>query len=285
MRNSKSLFVDFVGWLTVNEPTSEKESIAEFVFCHLFDLSRTDIMADKQIDVTDDDIRRLADIAERINLSEPVQHILGEAEFFGRPFFVNASVLIPRPETEELVWHVMEFVSRHRMVAPAIVDIGCGSGCIPVTLACEIRDARVSATDISADAISVARENATLHGVAINFIRHDMLSGEFPLTAIDIITSNPPYIPVAEKHILDENVVAYEPHLALFVEGDDSLLFYRAIATIAARALRPEGLVIVEINERYGREVAALFSAFEQVTILKDINGKDRMVSAIKPIR
>lgn len=285
MRNSKSLFVDFVNRLTVNEPTSEKESIAELVFYHLFELSRTDIMADKPVDVTDEDLRQLADIAERINLSEPVQHILGEAEFFGRPFHVNASVLIPRPETEELVWHVMEFVSRHRLATPAIVDIGCGSGCIPVTLACEIPGARVSATDISTEAISVARQNATLHDVTVNFVRHDILSGEFPFAGVDIITSNPPYIPDTEKDILDDNVVVYEPHLALFVKGDDPLLFYRNIAAGAAQALRPGGLVIVEINERYGREVADLFSAFEQVAILKDIHGKDRMVSAIQPIR
>lgn len=284
MKNSKTQFADFVARITLDEPQAEKECIGELVFDHLFDVSRTDIIAEKPIEVWDDDMRRIDDIILRINQSEPIQYILGVAEFFGRPFIVNSSVLIPRPETEELVWRVIQFASRNRLHAPAIVDIGCGSGCIPVTLACELPDAAVSGTDISEGALAVARANAELHGVAVDMRVHDILSGEIPFTDVDIITSNPPYIPDTEKNSLDANVVKYEPHVALFVASRDPFLFYRAIGASALRRLRPGGLLVVEINERYGQEVADLFSSFQNVEIIKDINGKDRMVSAIRPI-
>ncbi len=285
MKNSKELFIDFTGRIELPETREEIDSIGALVFRYLFGLSRTDILAGRNVEVDDAQLARLDAFLKRINTSEPVQYVLGEADFFGRVFTVTPAVLIPRPETEELVRVVLEFVNKNGFQRPHILDIGCGSGCIPVTLALEIKRADVVATDISLPATEVAWTNAERHDADLRVIQHDILTESLPVRNLDVITSNPPYVTVQEKSSMKDNVVQYEPHEALFVPDNDPMLFYRTIGGKAFDALKPGGLLAVEINEKYGREVMGeLQSAgFGQVHVTRDMAGKDRIVSGIKP--
>ena len=263
--NSKELFRYMVGSITINETAGEIESIVYLVLHSLFGVRREHIMTNKELTY---DEAELDDIIKRINSYEPIQYILQEAEFYGRLFYVNKHVLIPRPETEFLVRHIISFVK-----GPVkILDVGTGSGCIAVTLACEIPTATVMATDISSAAIDVAHKNNLTFNTEVEFFINDVLTEELP--DADIIVSNPPYIAREEMLSMNKNVVDYEPHLALFV--DEPMIFYKAIANKKAKA------IFVEINERFGKEVSSLFEekGFKTV-IIKDIDNKDRIIKAI----
>ncbi|HEY8934078.1 MAG TPA: peptide chain release factor N(5)-glutamine methyltransferase [Cyclobacteriaceae bacterium] len=281
MNNSKALFQDFINELTLNEHRDELQSMAYLVFEHVLSLAKLDILTSKEITITPEQKNKLKEIADRLNNHEPVQYILEEALFNGRLFKVNSSVLIPRPETEELIAAILKLTNNKTQLH--ILDIGTGSGCIPITLALESKQSKVSATDISEQSLAVASKNATYLQAHVNFLKHDILTEELPFTNLDIIVSNPPYIALEEKSTMNSNVVAHEPHLALFVEDNDPLIFYRTIAQKAKHALKTGGLLIVEINERYGTEVAQLFSNnnFVEIEILKDLSGKDRIVKGI----
>ena len=283
MKNSKTVFQDFIANITLKESNDEIKSIAHLVFSKILRLDRTDILAAKPLALDPDQERELYAIAQRINTHEPIQYILGEAEFFGRMFKVNSAVLIPRPETEYLVHEILHYTNLHKIHAPIILDIGTGSGCIPVTLKKELPEASVAATDISGDALAIAKENASMLNASINFLQHDILSQDIPLGDLDIVVSNPPYIAQTEEALMNRNVLQYEPHLALFVPDDDVLKFYKVIAQKAREVLTAGGLLIVEINERFGNETAAIFKAdhFRDVAIIKDLDGKDRIVKGI----
>jgi release factor glutamine methyltransferase len=285
MKNSKALFHDFVGRITLPESKDEVRSLAYVIFAHVFAVSRTDLLADKAIPVSEDQARKLDEIVQRVNAHEPVQYILGEAEFYSRTFTVNPSVLIPRPETEELVREVLEFMDRKQSSsAVTAMDVGAGSGCIPITLKLERTNASILATDVSHEALAVAQQNAARLKADVRFLRHDILREEIPANSLDIVVSNPPYIAAREKEQMQPNVVKFEPHLALFVTDDDPLIFYKALAEKAAKALRPSGMLCVEINERFGKEVRDLFkkNGFQKVSIVKDLNGKERIVKGVK---
>jgi len=281
MNNSKALFQDFINELTLNGNRDELQSIAYLVFDHVLSLSRLDILTNKEIAFTPEQKNKLKEIAIRLNKHEPVQYILEEAPFYGRSFKVNSSVLIPRPETEELIASILKLTANKTQLH--ILDIGTGSGCIPITLALESKESKVYATDVSEQALTVATENSTRLQAHVNFIKHDILTEELPFENLDIIVSNPPYIALEEKSTMNSNVVEHEPHIALFVEDHDPLIFYRTIAQKAKHALRVGGLLIVEINERYGAEVAQLFidNNFVEVDVIKDLSGKDRIVKGI----
>jgi release factor glutamine methyltransferase len=283
MKNSKVLFEDFIQQITLHESREEIESMAYLVFEHCFQLSRTDLMVNKPV-APEIYHQKLNDIVERINRHEPVQYILGEAEFFGRSFKVNASVLIPRPETEELVREVLDLIPEKHSPTFRILDIGTGSGCIPVTIKLERPFSEVLAIDISEHALQVARENSVRLRAEVQFIKHDVLSEEFPFQELNGIVSNPPYIAFSEKVQMNRNVLDFEPHLALFVNDQNPLLFYESIARHAFKNLRPAGFLAVEINERFGKDVAFLFShvGFQKISIIKDVSGKDRIVKALK---
>lgn len=283
MRNSKILFEDFIRQITLPESREEVESIAYLVFEHCFGISRTDLMLNKRVD-EDAHYLKLDEIVSRINQHEPVQYILGETEFFGRTFKVNSSVLIPRPETEELVREALMFVPEKHTPSFRILDIGTGSGCIPISLKLERPFSTVMGIDVSEQALLVAHENAVHLGANVDFVKHDVLSDDFPFHDLDGIVSNPPYISVSEKSAMQKNVLDFEPHLALFVEDNNPLLFYEAIARHAFKHLRSSGFLLVEINQRFGREVAQLFfdRGFQKVNIVKDLSGKDRIVRALK---
>lgn len=234
---------------------------------------------DKQI--SSNEQSRIESIVADLKRYRPIQYILGETEFFGLPFEVTESVLIPRPETEELVEWILDTVPRRDIYS--LLDIGCGSGCISVTLAKFLPNSIVSAIDVSEDALKVAKRNALKNDVSLGFRQQDILQRDLT-DKWDVIVSNPPYITPEEKETMDANVLEYEPGLALFVPQDDPLLFYRRIAEQSRTALNPGGMLFFEINARFGKQVVDLLNAldYSEVELRKDISGNDRMVRAIR---
>lgn len=211
---------------------------------------------------------------QRLLKYEPVQYILGYAEFYGLKFKVSPAVLIPRPETEELVELIVSEVEKGDVT---ILDIGTGSGCIPISLKSELPAANVSAIDISIDALSIAKENAKANKVEITFLEMDILR-EIPTGKYDVIVSNPPYISHDEKEKMNDNVLIYEPHLALF--SDDPLQFYKRIAEIAPQILNPSGKIYLEVSEFRAKDIQMLFAdKGMSAQITKDMSGKERIVS------
>ncbi|PZR40473.1 MAG: peptide chain release factor N(5)-glutamine methyltransferase [Azospira oryzae] len=278
MTNSKTLFRALVSQVTSSVDRAEAEAIIYRLLESNASLYRKDILMEAETEAT---VGQFRDILKRINDDEPIQYILNEEEFFGRKFYVDTSVLIPRPETEELVRACIELLPKHRGLR--ILDIGTGSGCIPITMSLEVGASEVYASDISEEALKVAYQNAMTLQAEVHFFKHDILSTALPLSDLDLIVSNPPYISIQEKRGMLPNVLAHEPHLALFAK-DDVLIFYKAIIREAKSKLKPGGYVGVEINEHYGMETAALFTDdfFQEVRIIKDINQKDRIVIARK---
>jgi release factor glutamine methyltransferase len=214
---------------------------------------------------------------------KPLQYIFGRADFYGLKFSVNEHVLIPRPETEELVHTIIQDSKGRKDLR--ILDVGTGSGCIPVTLKKHLPGAELYGIDISEKALELAKENAKNNNVSVSFIREDVLSPfsflRSPLKPeFDIIVSNPPYICESEKESMKKNVLEYEPHLALFVESDDALLFYRKIADMALKLLLPEGKIYFEINAAFGPELEQLLvlKGFKNVTLIKDMSNKNRIL-------
>lgn len=214
----------------------------------------------------------------------PVQYVLGEAWFYKRKFYVNKHVLIPRPETEELIeWIIQEIKQYGNSSSCSILDIGTGSGCIPVSLKKEMPGCSVTTLDVSQDALEVAQKNSTDHHAEVQFLMVDFLEEKQwnTLSIFDIIVSNPPYIPINEKAMLDKNVTDFEPSVALFVEDDDPFIFYTKIARFAKNHLSPGGKVFVEVHKDFAGNVKTIFeNTGFAATIKKDIYGKERMVSA-----
>ena len=221
-------------------------------------------------------------ILEKLQLEIPIQYILGTTHFYGLEFNVNENVLIPRPETEELVeWIISSAVNMPKFKNTKILDIGTGSGCIAISLAKNIPNAEVSAIDISENALAVAKENADLNKVAIAFIQRNILETNDLGQQFDIIVSNPPYVRNLEKDEIKRNVLANEPHLALFVEDNDALIFYRKITELATKNLSAEGKLFFEINQYLGKETVELLEKmhFKNSELRKDIYGNDRMIA------
>jgi release factor glutamine methyltransferase len=286
MNSSKILFNQLVSEITPVYEENEAKSIIYLLLEHYLNLSKIDIFLDKNIPQTFD----FQEIIRRIKAQEPVQYIIGETEFYGRKFKVTPDTLIPRPETEELVQlTVISYQSDGEPLPnnnnkPRILDIGTGSGCIAISLACELPDNQVYAYDISEEALKIAQENAERNGANVIFEKVNILEPftihRLPFT---VIVSNPPYVMNSEKAEMERNVLEYEPHLALFVEDNDPLIFYRKIAEFTAKNLITKGLCIVEINQAFGLETAELFwnQGFSEVEVIKDMFGKDRIVKAI----
>jgi release factor glutamine methyltransferase len=232
------------------------------------------------------DVAKIEEAVKRLLRKEPLQYVLEEAWFYNLPFYVNKHVLIPRPETEELVdWVINSCPDSYQDLhhTPiAMLDIGTGSGCIPVTLKKYFQDAHVFGLDISEDALKVAQFNAKKNGVEVTFLQGNILLPEsISLPKLDVIVSNPPYITELEKKEMHPNVLEHEPHLALFVSDNNPLQFYEAIARYASANLNHGGHLFVEINASYGTEVKACMEncGFNRVTVMKDMQGKDRFVS------
>lgn len=256
-----------------------------------WNISRTDIQGEKAIHYSTESMQKMRGMIRRLNDHEPVQYVLGEEYFYGRKFQVNPSVLIPRPETEVLVRVVLDYQRKtfqnNKMGSPVrILDIGTGSGCIPITLFLEITKAEVYATDISKAALTVAKQNAENLHAKINFFEHNILQEEIEIKDPDVMVSNPPYVTEKEKDDMERNVLDFEPHLALFVPDDDPLVFYDSIVKKAKHVLNPGGLLAVEINTQFGKAVSQRFlqAGFKEVEIIKDIDGKERVVRGVSAI-
>lgn len=230
------------------------------------------------------EVEHMLHLLGKLKAGMPLQYLLGEAHFGNYKFLVNEHVLIPRPETFELVeWIIEDYTPSSNA---SIIDIGTGSGCIAVSLAKELKSAHVSALDVSPQALEVAQQNARRYGVSINWILGDITHSEFQKTLgeFDIIVSNPPYIKQSESASMHENVLKHEPHLALFVQDDDALLFYKTIAQFGLSHLKAGGLIYAEINQELAYETAEVFTqmGYADVSLRKDLNGHWRMIKARK---
>lgn len=280
----------------------EAQAIVRTVLDALFGMSLTDICLGKVTQLSADDTTRLEKIMQRLEKSEPVQYVLGAEWFAGRLFDVAPGVLIPRPETEELVkWTCDEAKEKEKednskeergkeekevskkgeeVPHPSILDIGTGSGCIAITVALALPQARVTAWDISTDALAIAAGNAHRLGASVRFEHQDALSAPDDEERWDVIVSNPPYICDRERADMSDNVLSYEPELALFVPDNNPLLFYRAIARYASKALKPGGRLLFETNTAYAHEVAQVMAneGFTAIEVRNDCFGKPRMV-------
>ena len=263
-------------------PDGEAQAIADLVLENITGSSRTERMRYKNIDLLPDEVAKLNECIERLLKQEPVQYVLNEAWFGGYRFYVDENVLIPRPETDELVeWIITD--CRFPIAELSILDIGTGSGCIPVSLKRRLRKAKVSACDISEAALNVARRNAATLQADIHFHCLDFLQKKEweQLLEVDVIVSNPPYIPFKDKESLEANVLKYEPHTALFVPDEDPLVFYKAIAEFGKSHLNATGHIYCEIHESMGDAALQIFEHNGYKTQLrKDMQGKNRMLRA-----
>jgi release factor glutamine methyltransferase len=281
------LFKDFkylVNGISSIYAPKEAESIAYILFEDLLGIKRTEIFTNSGSELNGGQKSEIDTAIARLLNHEPVQYITCRTRFVDLEIVVNPDVLIPRPETEELVYLIL---SRMKVDDPVILDIGTGSGCIAVALANKLPDSKVTGLDISEKALHVARHNAEMNHAEIEFICTDildrnnwrLLSGDY-----DYIVSNPPYIPVTEKDTLDMNVSGFEPSLALFVPDALPLQFYDAICDLGSRYLKTGGSIYFEIHEKYGKEMSNLLriKGYNDVEIISDVNGKDRIAHAIK---
>lgn len=244
-------------------------------------LSTAQVMAVPDAKVSISNYNQIMGWVKRLQNHEPLQYVLGETEFYSLVFHVGPGVLIPRPETEELVQLILK---TNQKANANILDIGTGSGCIAIALARNLTEAHVDAMDISTQALAIAGGNARLNGISVNFIQHDVLheNGFQPSDKYDIIVSNPPYVTESEKKWMQPNVLDFEPGSALFVSDTDPLIFYRQISQLATKWLTPGGWLYFEINEQFGNQMYKLLDkiGYSHIIIHKDINQKDRMAQA-----
>ena len=284
----KDIKQEFVDALSGVYPPEELQSFFSILSETYLGLSRIEIALQPEKEITEDNSEKFKEAIIRLKQSEPIQYILGETEFYGLPFIVDKNVLIPRPETEELVaWIIKDNQNKEA----TILDIGTGSGCIAITLAHQLSNAKVNAIDVSKDALKIARQNALNNKVNVNFIKVDVLQFEnskelqvHKESKFDIIVSNPPYVRASEKELMKPNVLRYEPEVALFVEDEDPLLFYRRIVQLSKDYLKREGLLFFEINEYLGEDMKEMLEVegFSNIEIKKDIFEKDRMIKCKK---
>jgi len=266
--------------------TREAANIANWVIEHVTGQRKIDRIVYKDLPVSAQQQQKLQTITDQLLQHKPVQYVLEEAWFGDIKLYVNENVLIPRPETEELVEWIAEETIRNSEfgIRNSILDIGTGSGCIAIAIKKKIRDATIYAIDVLEGALEVAKQNATQHHVEISFLQLDFLnkSKRAQLPLFDIIVSNPPYVTKSEEQTMQPNVLKYEPHIALFVPDEDAFKFYKAIGEFAQTHLQVNGSIFVEINEALGLQVTNLFkeSGFKKVLLKKDLQGKDRMIKA-----
>lgn len=275
------------------------------IFCKRFlGLSKIELRQNLQKELSESDSKKFYETISELKTGKPFQQIIGETEFYGMKFFVNEHVLIPRPETEELlelaIQKIQEKIEKNQKLSDSaqnensptpklsnsqlkILDIGTGSGIIPIVLKKHFPEAELSAIDISEYALEIARKNANFHQTEIKFIQKDYLNKAFDSAQTekeiyDIIISNPPYIGIEEDIEIENSVKGYEPNLALFSPTSDALIFYRKIANDALKYLSENGMIFLEINQKLGKETLELFNDFSESVLLKDISGNDRMI-------
>jgi release factor glutamine methyltransferase len=255
-----------------------RREVASFAYLSIEKIlgySKSDCIIHSNQELTNDNIISFKNIISDLKKNIPIQYILGEAHFYDLKFKVNSSTLIPRGETEELVQYILlhDFIS--------VLEIGTGSGCIAVSIA-KNSNSKITAIDNSLEALEIAKSNAILNSVKINFVLSDIFNFS-DTKKYDLIVSNPPYVLESEKKIMDKNVLDYEPHNALFVADNDPLVYYKEIAKIATNNLNKNGLLFFEINENYSKQIIELLSNlnFVDIELKKDINGRDRIIKSV----
>jgi release factor glutamine methyltransferase len=261
-------------------PANEIDSFVFLIFEQLFEYSKIKLLTSQDVEIQEDSLIQIKRIINELKLFKPIQYILKETTFYNLKIKLKSNVLIPRPETEELVeWVIQE--NKNRPIK--ILDIGTGSGCIAIALAKSLPQSKVYAYDISTEALKQAESNSKLNKVAIVTKQLDILNPKLIKEKFDIIVSNPPYITEKEKQLMHKNVLDYEPNLALFVPNENPLIFYKAIIKFGLLNLKSNGKIYLEINESFGKETAQLFEEekFYDIQLKKDINGKDRMLKGI----
>lgn len=262
-------------------PDSEIVSMAKLLLTQVFGMSVVELYTGKDNNFSSNERKRLDDILVRLKKQEPLQYIIGVEEFCGLTFEVTPDVLIPRPETSELVYWIIQENEGKRS---RVLDIGTGSGCIAVTLAKKLRETRVTSWDVSEKALQVASRNCRRNGVEVRLERKNVLEAVSQGEVFDIIVSNPPYVTEREKKEMERNVLDWEPALALFVPDDNPLLFYRNIAGLGREMLAPEGKLYFEINRGYGRQMVDMLEGlgYHDIELRKDISQNDRMIKAVR---
>jgi len=261
-------------------PTTEIESFYNILAEHKLGMTRIDRALQPQFSLSPEEITFFKEALHALSKATPVQHITGKTSFYGLPFIVNKNVLIPRPETEELVDWILEDIKKTAEIK--IIDIGTGSGCIAISLAKNLPNATIWALDFSKTALETAKKNAHKNGVKIHFLQQDILATNKLLENFDIVVSNPPYIRALEKKEMNNNVLDYEPHSALFVEDNNALVFYKKITALAAQSLNKNGKLFFEINQYLGKETLEMLNAndFSKNELRQDIFGNDRMTKS-----
>jgi len=264
----------------------ELQAIIDEAFWFYLGFSRMDVQQRQHENLNQSDVLKLYDCCKALATGRPLQYILGEVEFYGLRFRVNPSVLIPRPETEELCDLVLkDQLLVQGMPGQKALDIGTGSGCIPVTLAHHWKESRLYGLDVSADALATARKNAELNGVAVEWLQQDILAEDLAESQFRLIVSNPPYIREEEAAGMSEQVKAHEPHQALFVEHADAIVFYRRIIDLCRAHLLPGGFLYFELNPLTAADVEGYANAsglFASVALLNDMSGKQRFLKALR---
>lgn len=263
---------------------SELNQILQITFYYFFNIDRASLVLDGDNVFNEEDYKKLQDVILLLKTNQPLAQIIGEWEFYGLKFIVNEHTLIPRPETEELI-HLIVSENSGDDEELKILDIGTGTGCIPIALKNELKKANLTAFDVSQEALKVAKENSELNNLEVKFQQVDILNfkGLETESKYDLIVSNPPYIPLKEKKLMHKNVLDFEPGLALFVEDKEPLMFYDRISDYALINLKTNGKLYFEINENYGVATMKLLigKGFRNVEVIKDMNDKDRIVKAI----
>jgi len=269
----------FINELSFIYEDEEARQLFYLTLEHISGWNRSKYLSSKREVFSDDTKQKYLEVLNDLKKGRPMQHIFAEAHFYGLKFKVNESVLIPRPETEELIYWMLTDLTAAGVEQLDVLDIGTGSGCIAITLKKKTTFSNVFALDVSADAIAVARENAVLNDAAVNFIQADIRSYEAS-QKFHVIVSNPPYIRNSERSEMHQNVLDYEPHLALFVSDDDPLIFYTSIADFALSHLHTSGRLFFEINEYLGAQTVEMLAVkgFKNIILKKDMQGKDRMI-------
>ena len=267
--------------------SDEANALIMILLEHYFGIDRVKIAMEPKLRLSESELLTLHFAVKELLKNKPVQYIIGETEFCGMRFFVEEGVLIPRPETEEMVEMIVSSVGTRRStsVPHSILDIGTGSGCIAISLAKLLKDSVVTAVDVSGKALEIAKKNAAANDVDVRFVLDDILNPKNPElidNQYDIIVSNPPYVCESEKVEMRANVLDYEPSTALFVSDNDPLVFYRKILQFAQKTLKPSGEIWFEINEKFGNDMKNLCfeKGFKNVEIIKDFRGKERILKA-----
>lgn len=275
---------EFIQKLETIYDLQEIESFFYIITEFLHQKKRIDLALEPNFSINAIEVEKWNAIIAQLKQEKPIQYILGETEFYGLRFLVNENTLIPRPETEELVDLILNENSKNKIPNLKILDVGTGSGCIAISLAKNLPEAKVFALDVSEKALETAKKNAEMNKVEVEFLHQSILETEDLKQQFDIVVSNPPYVRNLEKQEIKKNVLEYEPHLALFVEDNDPLIFYRKIAQLAQKNLSKNGKLYFEINQYLGKETSELLQdlGFQNIELIKDVYGNDRMIQCTR---